>query len=191
MARIFGLVGLVWVLPGVALAHSGVGVGDAASGFLHPLTGADHLLAMVAVGLWASQLGRPGLWLPVCFPLLMVVGAAIGRSGMFVPGTEAMIAGSLLVLGAAVVLAWRAPVGTAAVIVGGFAMFHGYAHGMEIPAGASPAVYAAGFVVATALLHGVGLGIGLLGRWPAGAMAVRVMGAGVAGLGGVLLFAGG
>jgi urease accessory protein len=163
---------------GAALAHEGTGVvGGFASGFLHPILGSDHVAAMVAVGLWGALLGTPAIWaLPVAFPLVMAVGGALGAAGVTVPGVETGIAASALVIGLMVALALRVPVWLAAVIVGLFAMFHGHAHGTEMPTAASPLAYAIGFVIATGLLHLAGIGIGLLTRWPHGRIAVRTCG---------------
>src|SRR6186713_604314 len=126
-----------------AFAHSGEGVaGGFAAGFLHPLSGLDHLLAMVAVGIWGAFLGRPLVWvLPVAFPLVMVVGGVLGIAGVPLPHVEVGIAASVIVLGLAIATAWRAPVGLAVAIVAIFAIFHGHAHGTELPSAASPEAY--------------------------------------------------
>ncbi len=189
MVRIFALLALV-LLSGPAMAHTEAGVpGGLISGFLHPLTGLDHIVAMVAVGLWGAQLGRPGIWvLPVCFPTVMALGGVLGIMNVPLPAPELAIAASALVLGCAVALALRVPLWGAAAVVGAFAIFHGYAHGLELPTAANPLAYALGFVVATGLLHAAGILIGTLARWPAGAQAVRAMGAAIAGLGGLFLF---
>ncbi len=165
-----------------ALAHTGEGLtGGFLSGFEHPITGWDHVAAMVAVGLWGAFLGRPAIWiLPIVFPLVMAMGAALGVIGVPLPQVETGIALSAVVLGLAVALAMRAPIWVAAVIVGVFAVFHGYAHGTELPEAANPFAFAVGFVIATGLLHVVGIGFGLLTRWPAGSMAVRAGGAAIA-----------
>jgi urease accessory protein len=159
--------------------------GGLASGFLHPLTGADHIAAMVAVGIWGAFLGAPAIWLlPVVFPLVMTVGGALGVLGVPLPGVEVGIAGSAIILGLAVASAARPPLWIAAVVVGVFALFHGHAHGTELPEAADPVAFAVGFVVATGLLHLAGIAIGLLVRWPAGRIGVRVVG-GVIALAGV------
>jgi len=170
---------LLCLLAAPALAHTGAGVpGGLVSGFTHPLFGWDHVVAMVAVGLWGAFLGAPAIWLlPVVFPMVMSVGAALGTAGMPLPSVETGIALSGIVLGILVAFAVRAPIWVAAVIVGAFAIFHGHAHGTELPSAANPLAYALGFVVATGLLHLCGIGFGLLTRVPAGAWAVR--GAGV------------
>jgi urease accessory protein len=161
-----------------ALAHSG----GIASGFLggltHPVFGADHVVAMIAVGLWGAFLGPPAIFLlPIVFPLVMAAGGALGILGMPLPAAEFGIALSAVVLGLMVTLAARPPLLIAAIIVGAFAVFHGYAHGTELPAGADAVAFSAGFVIATGLLHITGIAIGLLTRWPIGRAAVRAAGA--------------
>lgn len=145
-----------------ALAHTGgVGASGLAAGFAHPLGGADHVLAMMTVGLLASMLGGRALWVvPATFVLMMLVGGALGLSGITVPAVEIGILASIVVLGGAVATGrpWR--VGTAAVFVGAFAVFHGHAHGVEMPAAASAVAYSLGFAIATALLHGAGIVVG-------------------------------
>ena len=172
-----------------ALAHTEVGVpGGLLNGFLHPLTGLDHLVAMVAVGLWGAQLGRPALWvLPIAFPVVMAFGAVLGMADVAVPQPELMIALSALVLGLLVTFAVRLRFWVAAIVVSVFAIFHGYAHGQELPQAANALAYGLGFVVATGLLHAAGIAIGTVTRWEAGRGAVRGLGLGVAGLGAVFL----
>lgn len=188
LIALFFLAALLLV-SGPAAAHTEVGVpGGLLSGFLHPLTGLDHLVAMVAVGLWGAQLGKPGIWvLPICFPVVMALGGVLGILGVPLPATELVVALSALVLGFAVALALRVPFWAAAVVVGVFAIFHGYAHGSEMPGASNALAYSLGFVVATGLLHALGVLTGTLTRWPAGAQAVRALGAAIAGLGGVFL----
>jgi len=168
-----------------ALAHTGEGYGGGfVAGFTHPILGWDHVAAMVAVGLWGAFLGAPAIWiLPVVFPLVMAFGAVAGIIGIPVPAIEAGIALSAVVLGLMIVFALRPPIWIAAVIVGAFAIFHGYAHGTEVPATANAFAYAVGFVISTGLLHLAGIAFGLLIRWPAGRVAVR-------GAGGLIAFAG-
>lgn len=172
--------------PSIAQAHILAGeAGGFASGFHHPISGWDHILCMVAVGLWGAQLGAPAIWvLPITFPLVMALGGMMGLLGIPLPGDEIGIALSALVLGAMVLAEKRPPLGVAAVIVGIFAIFHGYAHGRELPPGESSMLYSAGFVVATGCLHGVGISIGLIHRWASGRIILRVAGATVA-LGGI------
>jgi urease accessory protein len=165
-----------------ALAHDGTGLaGGVASGFAHPLTGFDHLLAMVAVGLWGAILGRPLIIvLPVVFPAVMAFGGGLGMRDAPLPPVEIGIAVSVLVLGAVIALGVRAPVWLAASLVAVFAIFHGYAHGQELPSAADPIGYSVGFVLATGMLHVVGIGIGWFYSRPGGAAAVRGGGAAIA-----------
>jgi urease accessory protein len=151
------------LLPTAAWAHPGhdVTVGFA-QGFVHPVTGLDHVLAMIAVGLFAASLGGRALWaVPLSFVSVMALGGALGVGGIAVPFVEAGIAISVIVLGLAVALRWKAPVAAAMALVGLFALFHGHAHGTEMPADAAGLEYGLGFILATALLHGAGLGLGL------------------------------
>ena len=147
-----------------AEAHTGTGLpGGFVSGFLHPLTGWDHLLAMVSVGLWGAILGRPLLVaLPIIFPCMMVVGAFLGIMHVPMPPVEIGIAASVLILGVVIALEYRAPVWLACGIVAIFALFHGYAHGRELPSAADPVGYSVGFVLSTGLLHLCGIGIGFI-----------------------------
>ena len=162
-----GLV-LLAAIPAIASAHPGHDGGhgfgwDFSGGFAHPLSGWDHLLAMVAVGLWAAQLGGRARWLvPAAFVSVMTLGAVLGHGGFQIPGTEQGIAASVLVLGLLVATAARLPVSIGMAVVGVFALFHGIAHGAEMPATAAGLEYGLGFVLATALLHAAGLGLGLL-----------------------------
>src|SRR5215470_3361721 len=186
---------LLWALIAVfflahpAFAHEQAGVsGGLISGLLHPLTGIDHLIAMVAVGIWGAQLGAPAIWvLPITFPLVMAFGGVLGVLGIPLPMPEAVIALSAFVLGAAVAVRLRVTFAAAAVIVGVFAIFHGHAHGAELPSAANPLAYGVGFVVATGLLHLAGIAIGTLSRWPAGERLIRGLGAAIAALGGYFL----
>ena len=176
--------------PSSAWAHIQAGeAGGFLSGVHHPISGWDHVLAMVAVGLWGAQLGAPAIWLlPVTFPMVMALGGMMGLLGIPLPGVEIGIALSALVLGAMVLAEKRPPLWVAAVIVGIFAIFHGHAHGTELPAGQSGLLYSMGFVMATGCLHGVGIGIGLIHRWAAGRVILRVAGATVAVAGIYFLF---
>ncbi|MGY3450456.1 urease accessory protein [Bradyrhizobium sp. USDA 4353] len=173
------------------LAHEQAGVGGGlASGLLHPLTGLDHLVAMVAVGIWGAQLGGVAIWvLPVVFPLVMAFGAVLGILKIGLPVPELVIALSALVLGLAVTLRLRVPFAAAAAIVAIFAIFHGHAHGAELPTSANPLAYGLGFVVATGLLHACGITIGALARWPGGERIIQGVGAAIAALGGYFLVA--
>lgn len=172
-----------------AYAHTpGAAGAGFAEGFAHPLFGLDHVMAMVAVGLWAAQLGSRALWLvPLSFIAMMAAGAAVGLAGFCLPAVEFGILGSLLVLGALVAMSARLPVGFGALLVGFFASFHGFAHGIEIPEAASAVQYAIGFVFATALLHGIGGGFGLYLKRGAMVWIVRAGGAGVTAAGLILL----
>jgi urease accessory protein len=173
---------LLLVLAGMpASAHTGSMTGGFIGGFAHPLFGPDHVVAMVAVGLWGAFLGAPAIWvLPIVFPLVMAAGGVIGILGVPLPGVETGIALSAIVLGMMVALAAKPPLPVAAVLVGAFAIFHGYAHGAELPPGTDAVAYSIGFVVATGLLHLTGIAFGQLARWPAGRMAVRVAGGAIA-----------
>lgn len=187
--RLLPIVAL-WLLPSVASAHQETGtVGGFVSGFLHPLTGLDHIVAMVAVGLWGAYLGAPAMWLlPVIFPMVMAFGGALGILGVPLPGTETGIALSGVLLGLAVAFAARPPIWVAGVLVGIFAIFHGHAHGTELPQAANALTYAVGFVVATGLLHLSGIAFGLLTRYPWGKPMVRAGGGVIACIGFAFLF---
>lgn len=150
---------LLALSPGVVWAHTGVGSTQGFGyGFAHPLLGWDHLLAMVAVGLWAAQTGGRALWaLPAGFVATMIVGGVLGALGTGLPGVEAGILASVLVLGGLIAAAARFPVGVGVVVVALFALFHGHAHGAEMPAAVTGLAYGAGFALATALLHAVGI----------------------------------
>jgi len=152
------------LMPSLALAHPGLPghSHDLASGLMHPIGGLDHVLAMVAVGLLAAQLGGRALWLvPASFVAAMAAAVIAGMSGIALPLTETGIALSVIVLGGAIALRLAMPVAAAMALVGFFAIFHGYAHGIEMPEMASGFLYGIGFVAATATLHGLGIGIGL------------------------------
>jgi len=180
--------GIARVTP--AYAHIGTGLpGGFESGFKHPFSGFDHLLAMVSVGIWGAFLGRPLLYaLPVIFPCMMVGGAILGMLLVPMPPVELGIAMSVLVLGLCVSFAIQAPAWTACAIVATFAVFHGYAHGTELPSAADPIGYSVGFVLATGLLHVCGIGIGLLSARPKGIVVTRGLGAAVALAGGCYLW---
>jgi len=180
------------LLPLLAAAHveggAAAGNGGFLTGLMHPVSGLDHVAAMVAVGLWGAQLGAPALWaLPVAFPLIMALGGAAGAAGLPLPGIETGIAASGLLLGLAVLLNVRMPLWAALVPVSVFAIFHGHAHGTEMPDYGAPLLYAAGFVLATGMLHLCGIAIGLLWRWPGGQWLVRASGGLIASVGGFLL----
>jgi urease accessory protein len=174
----------------LAHAHNeGGGAGGFSSGFGHPLTGLDHIVAMVAVGLWGAFLGGRAMWmLPVVFPMVMAVGGALGVIGVALPGVESGIALSGVVMGLMITLAARPPVWVAAVIVGVFAIFHGHAHGAEMPESSNALAFAAGFVISTGLLHLAGIAFGLLVKWPWGRVAIRAGGGVIAAVGFGFLF---
>lgn len=175
-------VALLALAPALARAHqeAGQAVGFL-SGLAHPVSGLDHVLAMVAVGLWGAVLGPPAIWvLPVAFPVVMALGGLLGLLGIPVPGVEIGIALSAIVLGAMVLAESRPTLWLAAAVVAFFAIFHGHAHGQELPEGTSALLYSLGFVVATGLLHAVGILLGEAHRWSAGRQAVRAAGGGVA-----------
>jgi len=182
------------LVPSLALAHPGLPghTHDLATGFVHPFGGIDHVLAMVAVGLFAAQLGGRALWLvPASFVTAMAAAGLAGMNGVALPMTEVGIAASIVVLGGAIALRLSMPVAAAAALVGFFAIFHGYAHGLETPDTASGLLYGLGFVAATALLHGLGIGIGLaVGRLDGafGRNLVRVAGS-LAAIAGVVMLA--
>lgn len=184
-----GLASLVGLCSS-AHAHAGHAADSFASGLAHPLSGLDHLLAMVAVGLWAAQQGGRRTWLlPLCFLALMAGGAALGAAGVALPGVELGIAMSLLVLGVLIAACVRMPAVASALLVGVLAIVHGHAHGAEIPAKAGAASYATGFLVVTALLHAAGIGLGIaLQRGAAGPRLTHTLGAATA-VAGLLLLA--
>lgn len=174
------------LFPVAALAHTGGGItGGLMSGFMHPLAGLDHVSAMVAVGILGAFLGRPAIWvLPIVFPLVMAFGGVLGLVGVPIPYIEIGIAASSLVLGSMILFELKPPLWITAVIVAAFAIFHGHAHGTELPKAASALAYSIGFVVSTGLLHLAGIGFGELIRWPTGRIIARAAG-GVIALAGV------
>ena len=163
--------------PGAAFAHPGHGEASGLlAGFIHPFGGIDHLLAMTAVGLFAAQLGGRALWaVPATFVTVMALGGMFGAAGMSLPFTETAIALSVLVFGCVILSGMAPPVLAAMALVGVFAIFHGYAHGAEMPVNGSGILYGGGFMVATALLHGFGITLGLATRWFDEAPQRRVM----------------
>ncbi|MFC3616462.1 HupE/UreJ family protein [Lutimaribacter marinistellae] len=190
MNRSLVFAGIALVLAAqTAQAHTGEGLqGGLVSGLTHPLFGWDHVVAMVAVGLWGAFLGRPAIWiLPVVFPVVMALGGALGVRGMPLPAVETGIAMSGVVLGLMVALAVKAPLWVAAIIVGVFAVFHGHAHGTELPGAANPYAYALGFVASTGFLHLAGIGFGALTLRPWGTYAVRAAGVVIAAVGAAFL----
>ena len=180
-ARAAGALLLLVMAVAPAAAHPLKGaVAGLTSGFMHPLTGPDHVAAMVAVGLWGAFLGPPALWvLPIVFPLIMALGGAAGVLGLPLSHIETGIALSGIVLGLMVLFAVRLPLWAAAILVGFFAVFHGYAHGVELPRAAGPLEFGIGFVIATGCLHLAGIALGLLSRWKTGEFFVRAGGAAI------------
>lgn len=189
-SRAAALLCLLLLWPTYASAHLlGDEAGGFVSGFRHPISGLDHIVAMVSVGLWGAQLGAPAIWLlPVAFPIVMAFGGMLGLVGVPLPGTEIGIALSALGLGAVVATEARPPLLVAALLVGFFAIFHGHAHGTEIPPDENGLLYSIGFVVATGLLHLTGVAIGLIHRWKVGQLTLRLGGAGVTIAGAVFLW---
>ena len=180
-----GLLLLLAAMPSPAMAHDGTGLaGGFVAGFTHPLSGFDHMLAMVAVGIWGAFLGRPLVYaLPMLFPSAMALGGGIGMAGIPLPPVELGIAISVVALGALIFFAVRLPVVVACAIIAVFALFHGYAHGLELPSAADPIGYSAGFVLCTGLLHLAGIALGTVRALPAGTLALR-------GVGGVMALVG-
>lgn len=174
-----------------AYAHSGTGLaGGFVAGVAHPVTGPDHMLAMIAVGLWGHFLRRPLIYLlPMIFPIMMAVGAGVGMFGIALPPVELGIAVSVVVLGALILGAVRLHWLPACAVVALFALFHGYAHGVELPSAADPIGYSLGFVVATGTLHLFGIAVGALGASPRGATMVRGAGLGILAVGAYFLWA--
>ena len=175
--------------PASAFAHTGAGhVAGFGHGFAHPLGGLDHILAMVAVGIWASQAGGKSLWaVPATFVGVMLLGGVLGAAGVTLPYIEEGIIVSVLMLGVLIALAARLPMALSMAVVGLFALFHGHAHGAEMPVAASALAYGMGFTLATALLHISGISIGALFQKTARAQSVRYAGAAIA-VSGLLLF---
>ncbi len=178
-------------MGGTVQAHTlGLPHMDFATGLGHPLTGLDHVLVMVAVGLWAAQSGGRALWLvPLTFVLTMAAGGVLGFMGIQLPIVESGIAGSVLTLGVLVALASRLSLAVSMALVGLFAIFHGYAHGAEMAVESSALWFSLGFMLATAILHGAGIGIALVARQGMTARLVRAGGVAIA-AGGVLLLVG-
>lgn len=176
---VFGTFYAMALWPEVVSAHIGTAqAGGFLIGLLHPVSGVDHILAMIAVGLWGAQLRAPAVWLlPVAFPMMMAFGGMFGLMGLPLPGVEIGIAVSAIVLGVMVLSEARPHLVLSLIIVAFFAIFHGHAHGTELPEGQSGLLYSIGFVAATGSLHGVGIAIGLIHRWSMGRILLRGAGA--------------
>ncbi|MGL4290656.1 MAG: HupE/UreJ family protein [Phreatobacter sp.] len=176
-----------------AEAHTGIGSTSAfAVGFMHPLGGLDHMLAMIAVGLWAGSRGGAAIWVwPATFVGVMVLGGVLGMAGLGLPFVEQGILASVLLLGLAVALAARPSVAAGAAAIALAALFHGHAHGMEVPANASGMAYALGFALSTAALHLAGVAVTILAARLTVPLAVRTAGALTAVAGIVLAISGG
>jgi urease accessory protein len=190
-AAIATFVAFLAFAPAAVLAHTGH---DNASGpthgFIHPMTGIDHVLAMVAVGLLAAQYGGRALWLvPLSFVTVMAIAGVIGMAGIVVPVAEIGIGVSVVVLGLAIAFQLRPPTFVAMAVVGFFALFHGYAHGAELPDGTTGVSFALGFVLATALLHSAGVGLGLLMQRQASSRRLFRAGGGAMALVGIAVLA--
>ena len=187
--RVVVLCGLLisWLMlfapAGQAHVEAG-GAGSVVAGFLHPVTGIDHVVAMVAVGLWGAVLGPPAIWLlPVAFPMVMAFGGLLGLLAVPLPGVETGIALSALVLGVMVMFQTRLPLVLTFLLVGLFALFHGFAHGVELPEGGDALLFSLSFVVATGLLHLVGIALGEVRRWAWGQSLLKLAGAAIAAVG--------
>jgi urease accessory protein len=183
---LFGLL-TVWLMllaPGGQAHVEAGGAGSVVAGFLHPVTGIDHVVAMVAVGLWGAVLGPPAIWLlPVAFPMVMAFGGLLGLLAVPLPGVETGIALSALVLGVLVMFQTRLPLVLTFLLVGLFALFHGFAHGVELPEGGDALLFSLSFVVATGLLHLVGIALGEVRRWAWGQSLLKLAGAAIAAVG--------
>jgi urease accessory protein len=193
-ARFLKISAVLALLPAIASAHPGHDGGhdlswDFAGGFAHPVFGLDHLLAMVAVGVWAAQLGGRARWIvPATFVSVMTLSAAFAQNGIVPAGMEQMIAASLLAFGLMIAMAKRLPLSAGLGLTALFAAFHGFAHGAEIPANSSGLSYGLGFVAATVLLHAAGLALGKLSATQSSWFS-KAAGAGVAAVGAVMFVA--
>jgi urease accessory protein len=173
-----------------AFAHNGDGHAHSlAAGLMHPMLGLDHLLAMVAIGIWAAQYSQPVRWvLPLLFPMIMALGAFAGMTAGHLPGVEPGIAGSVAVLGLLIAFAVKLPIWASSAVVSLFALAHGFAHGVELPIDASPALYGAGFIFTTLALHAAGLLIGMEATRHAAKKRMRLLGAAIAAAGTYFFF---
>ena len=187
LTRSLLIVMLLGVIQPLSAHTTGGAIGGLASGLGHPFIGTDHLLAMLAVGIWAYQLGGSAVWkIPLVFVLTLLIGTSLGLAGLGLPYIEPMIAASLMVFGLMIAMKSRVMPVAASALVGLFAVFHGYAHGIEMPLAASPLAYITGFTLATIGLHALGLLLGYAIQRSAKTLLLRVGGLGLAGTG--LLF---
>ncbi len=185
--RIAAVAGLV-LLPSLAQAHVGFHADGLGAGLSHPFSGLDHLLAMIAVGVWAAHLGGGArLAVPLAFVVVLALGAVLGAQGLALPAVETAIAASVAVLGLMIAFEVKVPAAAAAALVGAFALFHGQTHGAEMPALSNPLAYGLGFVAGAIALHGLGFGLGML---KASRLASRLAGGAVAAAGLALAFVG-
>lgn len=185
MKRVIFFAGLAIALfPGLAFAHESTGSGFTA-GLSHPVLGFDHLLAMLSVGILSAQMGGRSLWLvPAAFVVVMLVGGLLGMNGIPLFSVETGISLSVLALGLALTVEKKLGAIMAMIFVGFFAVFHGYAHGAEMPNLANPTHYALGFIIGTASIHMAGVIIGEAAKLlPDGAQLLKYLGAGIAGIG--------
>lgn len=188
VSRILAATAFLACAASPAFAHTGIGGSGFAAGFSHPLFGMDHLLAMLGIGVWGAQLGGRAAWMvPASFVGVMVLGAVLALVGAPLPMVEFGIGGSVLVIGGLIAFGARMPLAAAMGLAGLFALFHGHAHGTELPGFAHPVAYGAGFVLATSLLHAAGFGIAWLLRAQAMRLPLRVGGAVMAMIGGSYL----
>ena len=181
------LLASVALLPSLAFAHTGTGAQGMFAGFGHPLGGLDHMLAMVAVGIWAAQMGgRAVFTLPLTFVAVMIMGGLMGIAGIALPYVEGGILASVIVMGVVIAAAMKFPAILSTMLVAVFAVFHGHAHGTEMPLASSAIAYGAGFAIATALLHGTGIALGQGFKSFNAVFASRLAGAIIASAGTVL-----
>lgn len=179
VSRIAAALAILSLWPSHAFAHQAGGtLGGFASGFTHPILGLDHMLAMLAVGIWGAQIGGRSLWtMPVTFPLIMALGGFLGAAGLPFPYVEIGIASSVIVLGAVIAFKLKPSEAISYVIIGAFALCHGHAHGTELPQAADGAAYGIGFVLATGLIHLAGIGVGAAAKRPWEGKLARACGA--------------
>jgi urease accessory protein len=179
------------LLPGLssgAFAHVGFHPDGFTAGVAHPFSGLDHMLAMVAVGLWASQLGRTARWLlPAAFPAVMTLGAVLGANGVPLPWVELGIAASVIVLGAAIAFRVKPSLLASTAVIAAFALLHGHAHGTELAHAGAMLAYGAGFIAATLALQAIGLALGAWSSRSSSLAVTRAAGAAIAAIGFVLL----